>query len=80
MKRYEIVQGTVEHRVRVADIATGETVSLSGRLLDNMSYTAAAEILVLLERRDGQRMQQRQGALERNDLQTILDFNRRPER
>lgn len=72
MGGYEIMRGS-QSGWRVIDHETGETASISGRFLDNMSDVAAEEVLRLLERRDDLRLQRLRGAEERNDLAAILD-------
>lgn len=71
MGNYVLMRGT-RTGVRVVSQATGETATVSNRLLDNMTQPAAEEAVRLLERRDALRQEHMAAALARNDLVDIL--------
>jgi hypothetical protein len=72
MGNYVLRSGT-RNGLRVVIEATGETATVSGRLLDNMSRPAAEEAILLLDRRDALRQERLAGAIARNDIAEILD-------
>jgi hypothetical protein len=72
MTTYVLLRGT-QTGVRVADEATGETVSIGGRLLDNMTSVAAEEARNALARLARAKDEHRAGEIRRNDLLAILD-------
>lgn len=72
MSGYELLPGS-RTGLRIADEATGNTVVLTGRILDNLSEASAREIAGLLERRDRLRRQHLQSAADRNDLTRLFE-------
>jgi hypothetical protein len=70
--KYVLLRGTLTG-VRVADEANGETVSMGGRLFDNMTYVAAEEARASLQRLAKAKDEHATGELKRNDLLAILD-------
>lgn len=72
MPKYVLLRGT-ESGTRVAEDRSGKTVSIAGRLLDNMSTAAAEDALRSLERLAKLKQEHAAGALRRNDLVAILD-------
>lgn len=75
MSKYE-VRSSTHGNVRIAEFATGATVVRNGRVLDGLSYSAAKEIVGLLERHDKQRATRVAMVRSGNDLGAILDLNR----
>jgi hypothetical protein len=75
---YVLLPGT-QSGLRVADERTGKTMSVAGRLLDNMTAAGAEDALRSLEHLSKLRHDHAEGAERRNDLIAILDEkNRKP--
>jgi hypothetical protein len=72
MARFELRQAT-KSGIRVVDTATGETATIAGRLLDNMTEAGAADMLTTLERLEHARQDRIDSARKRNDLVAILE-------
>lgn len=69
---YELAPAS--HRgLRIADQATGDTVVLMNRVLDNLSEPSALEILELLQRRDRLRRDHLEAAAARNDIGRLFE-------
>jgi hypothetical protein len=77
--RYELRAATYGDGVRVAEIATGETVVFAGRTLDALSYPAAQEIVALLERSHRLRVQWERHIESGTDLVAVFDHRRQQE-
>lgn len=78
MPKYVLLKGT-QSGLRVADDRTRETVSVAGRLLDNMTAAGAQDALRSLEHLSRLRDDHAEGAERRNDLLAILEGrNRKP--
>ena len=74
MTEYALAPGS-RSGVRVVNVATGKTVVVSGRVLDNISPAGAEGIMLALERADVARRARLDGAYQRNDLVAILSNN-----
>jgi D-alanyl-D-alanine dipeptidase len=71
MPQYKLERGT-HIGVRVAD-DLGNTVTMGGRIFDNMSPRAAEQVMMSLDRLTRLRREHAEGALRRNDLVAILE-------
>ena len=71
MGTYDLVAGS--RGWRIVEAQSGETVVLTGRVLDNLSEASARDIVELLERRDRLRREHMQAAAARSDLTRLFD-------
>lgn len=72
MPKYRLETGT-RSGLRAVDTTSAETVVFAGRLLDNMTVTAAKEILALLEHNAAVQDENEHSVDERGDIAAILD-------
>ena len=72
LTNYRLEQGSASG-LRAVDVATGKTVVVAGRLLDNMSTAAAHEVLASLQHIEAVREENDASTNERGDLVAIFE-------